>query len=141
MPLAADLRQLLERLEKLHPFITSLSVEEARKIREVIYPELWGEKEAVANVEDRFIPGTAVKIQVRVYQPATNTPLPLLVYFHGGGWATCSVDAYDGLCRAIANRANCVVVSVNYQLAPEHKFPVAVEDAYAEVAKAIRVAV
>lgn len=129
MALASDVRQLLDRLEKLHPPITSLPVEEARKIREALYPELWGEKEVVANVEDWFIPGTAGQIQVRVYQPATNAPLPMLVYFHGGGWVTCSLNAYDGLCRAIANRANCVVASVNYRLAPEHKFPAGVEDA------------
>jgi len=131
MALAPDARQLLDQLEKLHPPITSLSVEEVRRLREVIYPKLWGEKEAIANVEDRFIPGAAGEIQARVYQPAINAPLPLLVYFHGGGWVTCSVDAYDGLCRAIANRAECVVVSVNYRLAPEHKFPSAVKDAYA----------
>ena len=131
MMLAPDVRRLLDKLEKLHPPVITLSIEEARQIREVVYSKLWGEREAVANVEDQLIPGAAGPIQVRLYRPAANSPLPVLVYFHGGGWATCSIESYDGLCRALANGVNCVVVSVDYHLAPEHKFPVAAEDAYA----------
>ena len=55
----------------------------------------------------------------------------MLVFFHGGGWVICDLDSHDSLCRSFANRACCVVVSVDYRLAPEHKFPAAVEDAYA----------
>jgi len=131
MMLAPDVRRLLVKLEKLHPPVITLSIEEARQIREVVYSKLWGEREAVANVSDRLIPGAAGPIQVRLYRPAANSPLPVLVYFHGGGWATCSIESYDGLCRALANGVNCIVVSVDYHLAPEHKFPVAAEDAYA----------
>ena len=131
MVLAPDVRELLDKLEELHPPVITLPVEEGRRIREVVYSKLWGEREAVANVEDHLIPGPAEQIQVRVYRPASSNPLPVLVYFHGGGWVTCSIDSYDGLCRAFANGVNCIVVSVNYRLAPEHKFPAAVEDAYA----------
>ncbi|MBV8887571.1 MAG: alpha/beta hydrolase [Chroococcidiopsidaceae cyanobacterium CP_BM_RX_35] len=134
MVLAPDVRGLLDKLEKLHPPVITLPVEEARQIREVVYSQLWGEREAVANVEDHLIPGPAGQLQVRVYRPASRNPLPVLVYFHGGGWVTCSIDSYDGLCRAFANGVNCIVVSVNYRLAPEHKFPAAVEDAYAATA-------
>ncbi len=63
-----------------------------------------------------------------------DAPLPIIVYFHGGGWVTCSIDFYDGLCRALANGANCIVVSVGYLLAPEYKFPAAIKDAYAATA-------
>lgn len=126
---------LLDYLTNKHPPITTLSVEEARKIREIVYPELWGESEAVAQVEDRIIPGLAGVIPVRLYRPVKDdNSLPILVYFHGGGWTTCSIEAYDGFCRSLANGAGCLVVSVGYRLAPEHKFPAAVEDAYAATA-------
>ncbi len=134
MALAPEVRRLLDKLEKLHPPVITLPVEEARQLREVVYSELWGEREAVADVSDRFIPGPAGPIQVRVYRPVASSPLPVLVYFHGGGWVTCSIDSYDGLCRALANGVNCIVVSVNYHLAPEYKFPTATEDAYAATA-------
>lgn len=134
MVLDPQVRTLLDQLVELHPPVTTLSVAQARTIREVVYSELWGEREAVARVEDCFIPGPAGLIPVRVYRPVHDASLPILVYFHGGGWVTCSIDSYDGLCRALANGANCIVVSVGYRLAPEHKFPAAIEDAYAATA-------
>jgi acetyl esterase len=89
------------------------------------------EGEAVARVENRTIPGPAGEIPVRIYTPAGSEPFPLLVYFHGGGWVVCDLDTHDGACRSLANGAGCVVVSVDYRLAPEHKFPAAPEDCYA----------
>ena len=70
-------------------------------------------------------------IPLRVYMPQGNGPFPALVYFHGGGWVIGSLDAYDSSCRALTNMAHCVVVSVDYRQAPEHKFPGPTEDAYA----------
>jgi acetyl esterase len=66
-----------------------------------------------------------------VYTPEGNGPFPVLVYFHGGGWVIGSRDSIDGPCRSLANGAGCVVVSVDYRLAPEHKFPAAADDCYA----------
>ena len=91
-------------------------------------PELWGVPEAVDEVVDLEIPGTFVT--VRVYRPRTTELLPALVWFHGGGWVVGDLDTHDPVCRAIANRGPCVVVAVDYRLAPEHRFPAALEDAW-----------
>ena len=85
----------------------------------------------VARVEDRTIPGPAGEIPVRIYAPASADPLPVLVFYHGGGWVIGSLETHDGLCREIVDAARCMVVSVDYRLAPEHRFPAGVDDAYA----------
>ena len=90
-----------------------------------------GEPEPVAKVENRTIPGPAGQIPVRVYTPSGKSPHPGLVFFHGGGFVLCSLDTHDGICRSLANAAGCVVVSVDYRLAPEHRYPAAPEDCYA----------
>lgn len=90
-----------------------------------------GPGEDVEHVDDRTIPGPDGDIRVRVYRPKSDGPLPVLVYYHGGGWVICSIDTHDSLCRELTNRTGCIVVSVDYRLAPEHKFPAAAEDAYA----------
>jgi acetyl esterase len=82
----------------------------------------------VARVEDRTIPGPAGDIPVRLYYPSDQTPLPVLVWYHGGGWVLGTLDQSDHVCRELANTAGCVVVSVDYRLAPEHKFPAGVDD-------------
>lgn len=87
--------------------------------------------EPVATIEDRLIPGPAGEIPIRIYTPDGSAPFPVLVFFHGGGWVTGNIDTHDPMCRSLARRAGCLVVSVDYRLAPEHKHPAAVEDAYA----------
>ena len=85
----------------------------------------------VAQIEERTIPGPGGEIPVRIYTPEGPAPFPVLVYFHGGGWVVCDLDTHDGICRALSNAAGCLTVSVDYRLAPEHKYPAAAEDAYA----------
>jgi acetyl esterase len=85
----------------------------------------------VARVEDRAIPGPAGEIPVRIYTPDGDAPFPVLVYLHGGGWVLGNVETHDATCREVANAAGCIVVSVDYRLAPEHKFPAGPEDCYA----------
>ena len=89
--------------------------------------------EAVGSVMDTTVPGPAGRIPVRVYKPITSNSdkLPVLVYFHGGGFVIAGVQAYDSSCRALANAAKCMVVSVDYCYAPEHRLPAAHEDSYA----------
>ncbi len=90
---------------------------------------LAGPVQEVARIENRTIPGSAQPIPVRVYWPVEAENLPALVYYHGGGWVIGSLDSADHTMRALANSSGCVVISVDYRLAPEHKFPAAVEDA------------
>jgi len=87
----------------------------------------------LARIENRKIPGPAGEIPVRIYQPHGAGVKPVLVYLHGGGWVIGSLDSYDATCRELAEGAGCVVVSVDYRLAPEHRYPAAPEDCHAAV--------
>ena len=80
---------------------------------------------------DREIPGAAGPMAARVYTPAGKGPFPVVVYFHGGGWVIANKEIYDGGARGIAKQANAIVISVDYRLAPEAKFPAAWDDAFA----------
>lgn len=85
--------------------------------------------EAVGFVEDTKIPAPGGDLPARIYTPDGSGPFPVLVYFHGGGWVIADLDTYDASARALTNAARCIVVSVHYRQAPEHKFPAAAEDA------------
>ena len=85
----------------------------------------------VSAVEDRAIPGPAGQVPVRVYRPTGTGPFSALVWFHGGGMVLGDLDRADGTARQLCVRAGCVVVSVDYRLAPEDKFPAAPDDCYA----------
>lgn len=80
---------------------------------------------------DREIPGAAGNIPARIYTPDGAGPFPVVVYFHGGGWVLADKQVYDGGARGLAKQARAVVVSVDYRLAPEHKFPASWDDAFA----------
>src|SRR5215831_5628170 len=80
---------------------------------------------AVARTVDRTIPGYGGALPVRIHWPAGTGPFPALVFFHGGGWVLGDLDSHDVTCRSLTNQAACITVSVDYRLAPEHKFPAA----------------
>ncbi len=90
-----------------------------------------GPVEDVASVSDHRVPVAAGEVTVRVYSPGGSAPHPALVFFHGGGWVIGDLATHDGVCRSLTNAARCVVASVDYRLAPEHRYPVAAEDSYA----------
>jgi acetyl esterase len=86
----------------------------------------------VGRVQDLSFKHSGVDIAVRVYHPAEATPaMPALVYLHGGGWTIGDLDTHDVLCRSLCQQAGGVVVSVDYRMGPEHKFPAAYDDAVA----------
>jgi acetyl esterase len=136
MPLDDDTRAYLDAIAGFPPAHT-LPVEVARAGMESTAADVFGPVAQVASTEDRAVPGPNGPIRVRIYRPVASedadvgTALPALVYFHGGGWVIGSLDTHDGVCRALCARTPCVVVSVDYRLSPEHRFPVAVEDAWA----------
>ena len=133
MPLTAETEALLQAraeagLPELHTLSAPQARDQMRQMREAMGPI---EPEAVARVEDRSIPGPAGEIAVRIYWPGGEGPHPLLVFFHGGGWVIGDLDSHDGTCRSLTNAAGCVVVAVDYRLAPEHRYPAAPEDCFA----------
>jgi len=134
MPLDPQAQAYLDQMAAMQvPHIATLTPE---IVRAGIAAQFEAERqqtppEPVAHVENCTIPGPAGEIPVRVYTPHGDGPFPVLVFFHGGGWVICSLDSHDGICRALANDVGCVVVSVDYRLAPEHPFPTAPEDCFA----------
>src|SRR5437667_6621894 len=116
------------------PPLYTLSVAEARAADLASIQAAGGDPEPVHEVTDLVIPGPDTDLPVRIYRPSGERPLPVLVYFFGGGWTLGSIDTSDGICRSLANAAGCVVVTPGYRLAPEWRFPAAVADCHAAVA-------
>jgi acetyl esterase len=115
------------------PPLHELPPAEAREAATGLTASLGGPPEQVAEVRELSIPGPAGTIPARLYVPAGTKPLPVLVYYHGGGFVIGSLDGWDPVMRSLANASGCAIVSVDYRLAPENKFPAAVDDAYAAV--------
>jgi acetyl esterase len=130
--LRPEIRALLDRQAASgRPPLHRQSVTQARAFHTEDAAPLNGEPVPVAAVADRAVPGPGGDLPVRVYTPEGEPPFPIVVFFHGGGWVVGTLDTYDPLCRALAAAVPAVVVSVDYRLAPEHRWPAAVEDAYA----------
>src|SRR4029453_14942223 len=132
MALRPEIQALLERAAASgRPPLERQSVAQARAFHNQDAAALNGPATPVASVTDRVVPGPAGELGVRVYTPKGSPPFPIVVWFHGGGWVVGTLDTYDPLCRALAAAVPAVVVSVDYRPAPEHRWPAAVEDAYA----------
>jgi acetyl esterase len=104
---------------------------EARAAIDTMFAAFRGSPKDVAKIEDRKVPGPGGQIPVRIYTPSGNGPFGALAYFHGGGWVIGNIETHDVVCRDLTASAGCVTISVDYRLAPEHKFPAAPEDCYA----------
>lgn len=135
MTLDPIVQMLLEKNEETEfPSIHSMPVETLRKESEEqarkevernrqLYP--------VAKITDRRIEGPGGELPIRIYTPEGEGPFPILIYFHGGGFVISSINTHDHICRLLCKGANCLVISVGYRYAPEHKFPAATDDALA----------
>lgn len=132
MPLNPETRAFLDSLAQMgRPPLNELEPAQAREQYSNGARLLSHEKEPLAQVEDLTIKGPVGEIPIRIYRPAVAAALPILMYFHGGGWVVGDLEVEDSVCRTLAKQADCIVVSVDYRKAPEHKFPAAPEDAYA----------
>jgi acetyl esterase len=127
-----EVQVLLEMMDRNDaPPTHALTAEGARKQFEELTEQV--SVENVASMQDITTEGPGDDLTLRLYRPETNRegPLPVLVFLHGGGFVIGDLDSHDNICCALANRAECLVVSVEYRLAPEHPFPAALEDTYA----------
>jgi acetyl esterase len=139
MTLQPEIEALLARMAAAgNPPLQEQSVAEARRLHAASAAALHGPPVPVAAAADRTIPGPAGDLRVRVYTPHGEPPFPIVVWFHGGGWVVGTLDTFDTVCRALAAAVPAVVVAVDYRLAPEHRFPAAVEDSYAATLWAAR---
>jgi len=129
-----ELRTVVDEIEAVGlPRWSDLSVSAARRLEDTVFSDDSGP--TVADIMDVAFDGPHGEVPIRVYRPARAVQgvdsTPTLVYFHGGGWTLGTLDSIDGLCRRLAIRADAVVISVDYRLAPEHPFPTAVDEAMA----------
>jgi acetyl esterase len=131
MPLDPRVKRFLNLLAAGNPpDARSATVEERRKGLSSLMG-FAGPPVALEHVEDRTLPGPGGLLRIRLYSPSKDKILPGLIYFHGGGLVAGSLDTHDSIGRALSNAGGVRVVSVDYRLAPEHRFPAAVEDAKA----------
>ena len=128
MPLDPQARQLLDLFAAAGaPPVHEQTPTEARA-GFALLAEVAGPPEVAVPTEDRTVRGPGGGIPVRVYRPAADGALPVVVYFHGGGWVIGDIASHDTVCHRLAAGVPAVVVSVDYRLAPEHRYPAAVED-------------
>ena len=126
MPIDPQIQTLLAKAAGL-PATHSLPVDVARAQYEARTASMAPPAD-IAGVFEQAIGGQGGPLRIRTYTPQGTGPFPLLVFFHGSGFVLCSLDTHDGMCRNLCAGAGCVVASVDYRLAPEHKFPAGSED-------------
>ncbi len=129
MPLDPDLKKLLQMMEQIGlPDVSKVTPKEFREFNDSASVALNSEEIKLDEVRDIQIPVEGEKIKARLY--LTGKSNALIMYFHGGGFVFGNLDTHDALCRLIARESGCKVLSVDYRLAPEHKFPIAFSDSY-----------
>jgi acetyl esterase len=133
MALNAALKQLIEtKLAHTHEPQWALPITEVRQaFRNLWTPAITGERVSIRRIEDMTIPGVDAPIPTRVYAPDSPDPCPVILYFHGGGYVKGGIEESDAFCRNLARVTRHMVLSIDYRLAPEHRFPAALDDAIA----------
>jgi len=134
--LGSQTRTALEQLELAiteHPDIVNLPPYRRREIHDAIYVPLGLPNSDITDVEERFIPSAdSHKIRIRIYSPKERMAekLPVIVYYHGGGMMMGSLEQYEPIVRRLCHKSAMIVVSVDFRMSPEYKFPVALEDSF-----------
>jgi acetyl esterase len=134
VPLDPQARVLLDQLDAIGNPPMSQQTPEAARAGMAILATVIGPADEPVPTEDTSVPGPAGDIPVRIYRPHADKPLPVVVYFHGGGFVIGDIATHDTICQRLAGGVPAVVVSVDYRLAPEHRFPAAVVDCDAATA-------
>jgi acetyl esterase len=138
MPLHPQVKDLMDRRAALgFPDNRDVTPDVARANARAAKATIPSTQEQVGEITERNIPGPAGEIPIRIYRPTTEGPHPLIMLFHGGGWVIGDLDAEDSTSRGLVNRVNAVLVSVDYRMAPEVRFPGAPEDCYAATVWAV----
>lgn len=131
MSLAPEIQAYLKRLEALNlPQVWQAPVDVIRRNTQSRVATS-GPVEAIYEISNRFIPGPTADLPIRIYRPSSASNAPAIVYFHGGGWVLNFLDIYDASLARLANQSGATIISVNYQKAPEHPFPIPFDDCYA----------
>jgi acetyl esterase len=134
LPLYPETKRFLELIPEVDP--EKIEVDAFRQAFRALAQML--PREPVDHIEDIRIPGTQCEIPARTYTPALGRNSGGVIYFHGGGFVVGDIESHDPFCRALANASRAVVISIDYRLAPEHKFPAAVTDAFDSVRWALK---
>ena len=135
MPESKEVELLIEMIKTsgTYPFPPSKSESEARSRFHDFFMKLTSqpsEFEKLERVTDFVINGSGASLRTRIYTPRGKGPFPIVMHFHGGGWTRGDLDIWDGFCAQVSSKSSCIVASVDYRLAPEHRFPAALNDAY-----------
>jgi acetyl esterase len=123
-----DIRRLLDTVFNVAESSAPPDVAQLRAAAEAAPKLLGGAPLVIASIVDTHVPGDTASVAVRVYRPSVGRRLPLVLYAHGGGWVTGSLESHDRLCRILASHLQAVVIAVDYRCAPEHVFPAALDD-------------
>jgi acetyl esterase len=133
-PAANDMGQMMMKVAKLPGFVVKwLFKKNIDKIREGMGGDPRDITTRPIGIEDKQIPGYEEDIRIRVYTPPGEGPMPVLFFYHGGGWIGGTVQAVEEYCKGVADQGGCTVISVDYHLAPEHPFPIGLEDSYCAI--------
>jgi acetyl esterase len=135
-PLDPDVAAILAAIytkNKDFKLLCDMTPAEARTAVATMAPFFTHGAPALPHIEERTIPAASGPIRMRLYDPGAPAPAPTVIYLHGGGWVLCNIDLYDGVARQIAKRSGMRVLSVDYGLAPEHRFPLPLDDCIAAV--------
>lgn len=135
-----QMAQVMAQSQKLHAALPPAAADDVVAQRAAYAHEraFWNAiKPSLPAIEPVSIPGPGGTIAGRIYRPRIGAALPVLLYFHGGGWVVGSLDTHDRIMRLLAEKSGALVLGVDYRLAPEHKFPAAHDDALAALRHAI----
>jgi acetyl esterase len=120
----------LDEFSKLFASLADLCIPEQRETIKKMFSVPKSQLEPIERIEDKVVPGRHGSINVRLFSPKNEGPLPIIIYIHRGGWVYGSIEESEMICRRLANETGAIVAAIEYRLSPEHKFPIPLDDCY-----------